>query len=152
MFEGVLRCQSLDDCISLHQFSEVDKPSPPPPPPESLDLAFLQPTFLLTVHPFWHPYAVDKHRGVGPSMNLPSFITLVPSLVTTLGPAYASEHHPGVLLPSLSRSGPGVPLPVLFPITRAIQLHFLWQVRRTIMINIINYRSIPRVQFHQVRK
>ena len=46
----------------------------------------------------------------------------VPSLVLTLGPAYASEHHPGVLLPSLSRSGPGVPLPVLFPITRAIQL------------------------------
>ena len=74
---------------------------------------------------------------VGRSVSLPSFMILVPSLVPTLGPAYASEHHPGVLVPSLSRSGPGVPLPVLFPITRAIQLHFLWQVRRAIMINII---------------
>ena len=97
---------------------------------------------------------MDKHRGVGPSRSLPSFMILVPSLVPTLGPAYASEHHPGVLVhvPSLSRSGPGDPLPVLFPITRATQLHFLWQVRRAIMINIINYRSIPRVQFHQVQK
>ena len=38
MFERVLRCQSLDDCISFRQFSEVNKP----PPPQSLDQAFLQ--------------------------------------------------------------------------------------------------------------
>ena len=147
MFEGVLRCQSLDDCISLHQFSEVDKP----PPPESLDQAFLQFHLFANSSSFLAPLCCGQTSWGWSFRSLPSFMILVPSLVPTLGPAYASEHHPGVLLPSLSRSGPGVPLPVLFPITRAIQLHFLWQVRRAIMINIINYRSIPRVQFHQVR-
>ena len=137
MFEGVLRCQPLDDCISLHQFSEVNKP---PPPPESRDQAFLQLHLFANSSSFLAPLCCGQTSWGWSFRSLQSFMILVPSLVPTLGLAYASEHHPGVLLPSLSRSGPGVPLPVLFPITRAIQLHFLWQVRRAIMINIINYR------------